>query len=49
MDALVPQRTPPPTFKEIDHPRASAMRCSERARERSLLTKPGYEVSVITH
>ena len=37
MEALLPQRTPP-TFMAIDHPRASAMRFSERARERSLPT-----------
>ena len=48
MEALVPQRTPP-TFMAIDHPRASAMRFSERARERTLLTGQHHKVSVITH
>jgi hypothetical protein len=42
MEALLPQITRQPSRK-------IAMRFSERARERSLLTKHGYEVSVITH
>ena len=48
MEELLPRRIPP-TFTEIDHPRVSAMRSSERARERSLLTGYPHKVSVMTH
>jgi hypothetical protein len=48
MEALLPQMTPP-TFTKIHQPRISAMRFSERARERSLLTGHYHKVSVIIH
>ena len=47
MEALLQRRTPP-TFTEIDHPRVSAMRCSERVRELSLLMGHHHKVSMIT-
>src|SRR3990172_6335879 len=48
MEALLPQMTPP-TFMEIDHPRISAMRFSERARELSFLTGRPPRVTLIPH